>query len=161
MAQSLRSLSVNVLLFLKPHRKSSKDVTDPEPPSYQMESPTHSHRAPPPPQSQRRFRIGYLLNHIAALCMSGIMIAVMVLLLQKYEDKPAPGWKTVTMNSALSWLAVFGKLPLMMVVAECIGQMKWILFGREKRKLSDLDLIDGASRDPLGALNWMFRFRGG
>lgn len=89
------------------------------------------------------------------------MITVMILLLQKYENKPAPDWKTITMNSALSWLAVFWKLPLMMVVAECIGQMKWILFGREKRKLSDLDLIDGASRDPLGALNWMLRLRGG
>ncbi|RPA97980.1 hypothetical protein L873DRAFT_1689383 [Choiromyces venosus 120613-1] len=126
-----------------------------------MESPTHSHRAPPPPQSGRRFRIRYLLNHVAALCLSGIMLAAMVLLLLKYESKPVPDWKSITMNSALSWLGVFWKFSLMMVVAECIGQMKWILFGTEKRKLSDLDLIDSASRDPLGALNWMLRFRGG
>jgi len=47
----------------------------------------------------------------------------MVLLLQKYENKPVPDWKVVTINSALSWLGVFGKLPLMVAVAECIGQM--------------------------------------
>ncbi|KAG0136704.1 hypothetical protein HOY82DRAFT_589387 [Tuber indicum] len=161
MVQPFRSLSVSIRLFLKPRQRSSKDVADPGPPSYQMESPTHSHRAPPPPQSRRRFRISYLLSHVAALCLSGIMMAGMVLLLQKYENKPVPDWKVVTINSALSWLGVFGKLPLMVAVAECIGQMKWVLFGKEKRKLSDLDLIDGASRDPLGALNWMLRFRGG
>ncbi|PWW71965.1 hypothetical protein C7212DRAFT_302900 [Tuber magnatum] len=161
MVQSFRPLNISVRLFLNSRRQSPKDAADPDPPSYQLETPAPSHHAPPPPQSQRRFRISYLLSHVAAVCLSGILIAAMVLLLQKYENKPAPDWKTVTINSALSWLAVFGKLPLMIAVAECIGQMKWILFGKEKRKLSDLDLIDGASRDPLGALNWMLRFRGG
>ncbi|CUS14680.1 unnamed protein product [Tuber aestivum] len=161
MVQPFRSLNISVRFFPNFRRQPSKDVADSDPPSYQMEDSPRSHRAPPPPQPRTRFRIRYLLNHVAALCLSGMMIVVMVLLLRRYENKPAPDWKTVTINSALSWLGVFGKLPLMMVVAECIGQMKWILFGKERRKLSDLDLIDGASRDPLGALNWLLRFRGG
>lgn len=79
-----------------------------------------------------------------------------------YDGKETPLWEqAITLNSVLSWLGVVGKLALTVLIAECIGQMKWVLFGSERRKLSDLDLIDGASRDALGALAWIVRFRGG
>lgn len=94
--------------------------------------------------------------------VSGLMLATIVLLLIAYDGKEAPSWKeAITLNSLLAWLGVIGKLTLMVPVAECIGQMKWVLFGAQRRKLSDLDLIDGASRDALGALGWIIRFRGG
>lgn len=90
------------------------------------------------------------------------MLATIVLLVRIYENKPAPTWhEAITFNSVLSWLSTIAKLTLMIPVAQCIGQMKWVLFGTEKRKLSDLDLIDGASRDALGAVGWIMRFRGG
>lgn len=96
------------------------------------------------------------------LLVSGLMLATIVLLLVAWDGKEAPLWETaITLNSLLSWLGVVGKLTLMVPVAECIGQLKWVLFGAERRKLSDMDLIDGASRDALGALGWIMRFRGG
>lgn len=161
--QSLRALTIRI--FYKGPQfpvKAPIDHADPLPPSYQLESPTHSHRAPPKSPSSKRFRWRYALAHMMALLGSGLMIAAMVLLLREYENKPAPQWKQhITLNTALSWLGVLGKLALMVPVAECIGQMKWVLFGKQRRKLSDLDLIDGVSRDVFGAVGWIMRFRGG
>lgn len=97
-----------------------------------------------------------------ALIISGLVLATMVLLLIAYDGEQKPLWEqAITLNSVLSWLGVIGKLSLTVLIAECIGQMKWVLFGSERRKLSDMDLIDGASRDAIGALAWIVRFRGG
>lgn len=97
-----------------------------------------------------------------ALIISGLVLATLVLLLLAYDGEQKPQWEqAITLNSVLSWLGVAAKFALTVLVAECIGQAKWILFGSERRKLSDMDLIDGASRDAFGALAWIIRFRGG
>lgn len=40
----------------------------------------------------------------------------------------------------------------MLSVAACIGQWKWVYFSSEIRRLSDIDVIEEASRGPLGSL---------
>lgn len=40
----------------------------------------------------------------------------------------------------------------MLSVAACIGQWKWVYFSSNSRSLSDIDIIEEASRGPLGSL---------
>lgn len=157
MASFLRSLTVR---FVFP----GPSPVPKNPPSYQMNDLPSS--SPPPPASHpnrpRRFPWRDLVHMTLALIISGLVLATLVMLLVAYDGEQKPQWEqAITLNSVLSWLGVVAKFALTVLVAECIGQAKWILFGSERRKLSDMDLIDGASRDASGALAWIIRFRGG
>ena len=44
------------------------------------------------------------------------------------------------------------KAALLLPVAECISQLKWIYFQEQARTLEHIDLFDRASRGPFGAL---------
>lgn len=165
MATFLKSLTVRFVFPSPSPLPKSRD--DPEnPPSYQMADLPSSSLPPsaprPRPSRQRRFPWRDLVHMTLALIISGLVLATIVMLLIAYDGEQKPMWEqAITLNSVLSWLGVVGKFCLTVLVAECIGQTKWILFGSERRKLSDMDLIDGASRDALGALAWILRFRGG
>ena len=49
---------------------------------------------------------------------------------------------------------------MLLTVAECLSQSKWILFRKKPRKLFDFYSIDAASRGPLGSLNWLHNLSG-
>ncbi|KAL4917815.1 hypothetical protein BDW62DRAFT_182872 [Aspergillus aurantiobrunneus] len=59
-------------------------------------------------------------------------------------------------NTVISALVTASKTSILLHVAECISQLKWLHFNRAHR-LSGLDLYDSASRGPLGALFFLFR----
>ena len=106
----------------------------------------------------------YVFVYMLSIMFSGAMIALIILTLNSNNGWPQPYWAedTISLHAFISWLAALGKLALLIPLAEAMGQMKWRLFaGKERRKLSDLDLMDSAGRDVFGALGWIFRFRGG
>lgn len=74
-----------------------------------------------------------------------------------FDGKSVFEWNGVTLNAIVSVLAVTMKALLIFSVAECIGQWKWILFTREKRRLLEFEMIDLASRGPLGAVSLVWR----
>lgn len=45
----------------------------------------------------------------------------------------------------------------MLSVASCISQWKWVYFSAKPRRLEHIDLIEEASRGPLGSLEMMVR----
>jgi hypothetical protein len=108
------------------------------------------------------FRARYLLTNSLALLLSGLTIVAIVALLLNQQDRVLPTWhENILLNSVVAWLAAISKLALLIPLAECIHQAKWALFSRQRRRLSDLDLADHASRDPVGAIRWLLTFRGG
>lgn len=57
-------------------------------------------------------------------------------------------------------IAVFitgAKSTAMLSVAACIGQSKWAYFSAKSRRLSDIDIIEGAARGPLGSFVMLTR----
>ncbi|KAL7271778.1 hypothetical protein RUND412_005441 [Rhizina undulata] len=111
---------------------------------------------------KRVFRWRHLLWNLFFMLLSAALIGTIAIVLRIYEDRPVLEETGITLNSVVSWLATLAKVAFTVPLAESIGQMKWVLFTRqEKRKLSDMDLVDGAGRDVFGALSWIFRFRGG
>ncbi|KAF2875202.1 hypothetical protein BDV95DRAFT_459597, partial [Massariosphaeria phaeospora] len=42
------------------------------------------------------------------------------------------------------------KTALLFLLAECLGQLKWMYFEKRPRTLNNLEIFDGASRGPWG-----------
>jgi hypothetical protein len=94
---------------------------------------------------------------IAALVGTMAITSVMVGLLANYDGRPVFTWYNITLNTRISTLSVAMKALILFPAAECIGQWKWILLYRSRRTLIDFELIDQASRGPLGCFNLVWR----
>jgi Protein of unknown function (DUF3176) len=88
-----------------------------------------------------------ILATIGTIAFIVSMIAVLV----AYNGKPIFNRHGVTLNAVVSVLSTASKATLLFVVAEAIGQWKWILFANQSRPLMDLERVDAASRGPLGS----------
>ncbi|KAF8543666.1 hypothetical protein BDD12DRAFT_801822 [Trichophaea hybrida] len=108
------------------------------------------------------YRWRYFLINFLTLLLSAASILAIFVLLRQHQDLALPLWRqNVTINTVISYLSALAKLTLVVPLAECIGQAKWRLFSQGRRKLSDLELADGAGRDAFGAIWWILRLRGG
>lgn len=76
-------------------------------------------------------------------------IAIFILL-GCYNNQPVFDWHGVTLNAMVSIMATISKALLAFTLNECLGQAKWIWLARQRQPLNDLNLIDQASRGPLG-----------
>ncbi|KAK2603172.1 hypothetical protein N8I77_009650 [Diaporthe amygdali] len=80
------------------------------------------------------------------------MIAVVVIL-RTMQDKPMDHWTFfVGLNAVIAVFITAAKSTAMLSVAACIGQWKWVYFTSKSRRLLDIDIIEEASRGPLGSL---------
>ncbi|GME40134.1 hypothetical protein OIDMADRAFT_52960 [Neofusicoccum parvum] len=92
-------------------------------------------------------------------------IAAMVLVtitLHLVQDKPLHDWTFFFQpNTVLSALVTAAKSAMLFSIAECLGQLKWIYYWhcKEKRRLQTLEVFDGASRGPWGAVKFYFGIR--
>ena len=69
----------------------------------------------------------------------------------------------VTFNAIISILATAIKSSILLVLAAVLGQYRWLWLRRSIPKsctLCDLQLLDDASRGPLGALILLWNLRG-
>lgn len=78
------------------------------------------------------------------------LIVAIGILLGHFNNKPVFDWHGVTLNAIVSILTTILKALLAFTLDECLGQAKWIWFSRQQQPLNDLNLIDQASRGPLG-----------
>jgi len=112
------------------------------------------------PQFAKR-RFGWFLE-IAAVVMSAVMFAGMVILLIYWDGKPFDEWNSaVSLNSIISVMSIAARLCLAYGISSCLGQGKWDLFERRPGPLSMFSVIDGASRGLNGSLRliWRSKFR--
>lgn len=123
-------------------------------------------------QSSRRSRwsLTWWWEEIVSIIASiGFMVAV-VSILSIMQDKPIDHWtffvrklyylpialllssNQISLNATIAIFITGAKSTAMLSVAACIGQSKWAYFTTKKRKLADIDVIEGAARGPLGSL---------
>lgn len=72
------------------------------------------------------------------------------IVLAHYNNQPVFDWHGVTLNAIVSLMNTISKAMLAFTLDECLGQAKWIWLSRQRQPLNDLNLIDQASRGPLG-----------
>ncbi|KAF2194508.1 hypothetical protein K469DRAFT_546627, partial [Zopfia rhizophila CBS 207.26] len=86
-------------------------------------------------------------------CLVAIAITLLVI-----QGRPLSSWQfSVAPNALISSLATISKVSLLLSVAACISQLKWLYFKHGKHPSHHLQLLDDASRGPLGALELLMR----
>lgn len=113
----------------------------------------------PIPPRRRFWHVSWIWETLSLLLSISCITAVLILLLF-YDNKPIPTWRFLTLNTAISILAVVAKSALLVPVAEVISQQKWYWFwGDDARPLSDFQRHDAASRGPWGSFVLLLRPR--
>lgn len=109
-------------------------------------------------QSQSNFLgSGWNFEILNCLIAVGFLVAIIVVL-YNFDGKPVPDWPYgITLNALVSVLSTAMKAGMVCIATESLSQLKWSWFN-QGNKLSDLALLDAASRGPAGALIALFCF---
>ena len=96
------------------------------------------------------------IPELLTLSLSITSLAVIGVVVFVYDDHPAPTLpRGISLNAVVSDLATISKSALLFMVAACISQLKWPWYS-VRRNLNDLQLLDDASRGPLGSIKLLF-----
>ncbi|KAL2800378.1 hypothetical protein BJX66DRAFT_332517 [Aspergillus keveii] len=88
------------------------------------QGPAAHHRMIPRPRIVDTWFYKVLAMMFSLMCFTGIVASLMV-----YDNNPAPGFfYGLTLNGIISLLAAASKSSLIFVIAEFIGQLKWLWF---------------------------------
>jgi hypothetical protein len=99
-----------------------------------------------------RWFVEWWLLEIISWIFSAICMAIILSVLLHFNGRPMPAWKLgLTLNSFISILSGFAKASLLLPTAEALGQLKWNWFSKP-RPMMDFEVIDSASRGPLGSM---------
>lgn len=90
-------------------------------------------------------------RHILAISGSALSMSAIGILLARFNNRPIFDWNGVTLNAIIAVFSAMSKAMLAYTLSQCLGQAKWIWFSSRSRPLNDIDLIDNASRGPLGS----------
>ena len=92
-----------------------------------------------------------------ALSLSLASIMGICSLLHHYDGTPNRKWNHVTLNAAVSTITTFSRSMILLAMASCLGQFKWIWFQKQHRPLPDFEFISEASRGPAGSMRLLLR----
>ncbi|KAL4899348.1 hypothetical protein BDW74DRAFT_189438 [Aspergillus multicolor] len=95
---------------------------------------------------------------ILGCLLSVVFLAAIIGVLYYYDGRPMPEWPYgITLNALVSVFSTVMKASMAFILTESLAQLKWSWF-RDGNKLSDLALLDAASRGVIGAFVVLFRF---
>ncbi|KAK3899054.1 hypothetical protein C8A05DRAFT_46780 [Staphylotrichum tortipilum] len=83
----------------------------------------------------------------------GCMISIVAILFT-FQDRPQSEWRggSLSITGTLAIFSTSANMAAALAVGACISQYKWLHFRKAPHQLSDLDLLEEASRGPLGSL---------
>lgn len=91
---------------------------------------------------------------LGSVLLSLACLVAIIIVLYNLQGKSLSSWQfSIKPNTLISIFATVSKASLMLSVAACISQLKWLYFNHGNHRLYDLQLFDSASRGPLGALD--------
>lgn len=108
-------------------------------------------------QSTGFWGVGWLWELVSCVIAIGSLVGIIVVL-YVFDGKSTPDWPYgITLNALISVLETVMKAAMAFPITEALSQLKWSWFN-EGNKLSDLALLDAASRGAVGAVVVLFRF---
>ncbi|KAL4744356.1 hypothetical protein BDW72DRAFT_94738 [Aspergillus terricola var. indicus] len=108
-------------------------------------------------QTRKFWGASWTLEILGCLTSIVFLVAIIAVLLH-YDGRPMPQWPYgITLNALVSVLSTVMKATMAFILTESLAQLKWSWF-RDGNKLSDLALLDAASRGVMGAFVILFRF---
>ncbi|KAI9150506.1 hypothetical protein HJFPF1_10274 [Paramyrothecium foliicola] len=92
---------------------------------------------------------------VGVVCMAAVLIT-----LASIDGKALSAWSLpIQPNSMISVFMAVAKSALLVPVAECISQSKWVQFHTSKLPLNRFQWLDEASRGPWGSFQLLLRFK--
>ncbi|KAJ8130578.1 hypothetical protein O1611_g3049 [Lasiodiplodia mahajangana] len=119
-------------------------------------------QGPRPKQSRSHFTLGGWSWEFASAVVSIASAAAIVVVLSVENGRALSGWHfPIAPNSLVSIFSTIAKSTLLVSVASCLSQLKWIYFAQSSRPLHHFELFEEASRGPCGAavLSWAVHIR--
>jgi len=108
-------------------------------------------------QTQSFWGASWPLEILGCVTSFAFLVAIIVVLFY-YDGRPMPQWPYgITLNALVSVLCTVMKATMAFILAESLAQLKWSWF-RDGNKLSDLAVLDAASRGFIGAFVALFQF---
>ncbi|PYH81004.1 hypothetical protein BO82DRAFT_384006 [Aspergillus uvarum CBS 121591] len=102
----------------------------------------------------------WALEAVALVVSAGSIVAIAAIL-SHFDGRQQPDWPRVSLNSVISWLSTIASAGLMFALTNSLGQLKWVWFAHQKKRLSDLKPFDSASRGGLvGSLELLWLLKG-
>lgn len=104
---------------------------------------------------------------ILCVTIGTVLIVALYLVLRAYDGQIAPKFgsafgSSLTLNTIVAIIAAAAKVLLLLPVAECLGQLRWIWFANEDRPLTDFTTFDRAVRGSMWSgfeLLWTTKLR--
>lgn len=97
--------------------------------------------------------IAWLIALLAIAAIVGVLVA--------FDNKSVPDWPWgITLGALVSVLATVATVGLAEPLAAGLGQARWLWY-TEERRLADFELVDNASRGPVGSAWLVLRGKGG
>lgn len=112
------------------------------------------------PAEQLRFRFRDWQWEFGACAFSVGCLATIVGVLAAYQNKSLSHWTFVlgiSINTLIAILSTFSRTALMVPVASCISQLKWIHLVGGSRSLQEVQVFEDASRGPWGSLELIWK----
>jgi hypothetical protein len=92
---------------------------------------------------------------ICSSCFQPICFVAVVGVLISFDGKSLSTWDfvfNININTIIAVLSALSRTALLMPVASCISQLKWIHIIGASRRLYDIQMFDDASRGPWGSV---------
>lgn len=102
------------------------------------------------------------LWELISMTISLSCIVCIIAVLLAINGKSLAEWiLPISPNTVVSILNTVAKSSMLLVISSCIGQLKWVHFGRQAQPVIDMETFDQASRGPLGSLKllWCINWR--
>lgn len=123
-----------------------------------------------------RWIVEWWLMEIISWTFSALCMITIIGVLFAYDGNELPEWPLgLTLNGFISALSASAKAALLLPTAEALGQLKWSVsfsldlrrrkrlttirnwFSTESRSLIDFEVLDQASRGPMGSVLLLFK----
>ena len=113
-----------------------------------------------PPKRSGSFHWGDWRWEIASALFSFLCVVAIIIILKVYQERPLSNWHfvhNITLNTVVALLSTLSRTALIVPVASCLSQLKWIHLVRSPRPLREMQIFDDASRGPWGSLELVWR----
>lgn len=117
-------------------------------------------KAQGPTKKHSTLVLGDWIWEFAAAILSFTCLAAAVVVLSVYHGKPLSKWNFLfdaNPNTVIAILSTLSRTALLVPVASCISQLKWIHLATSTRSLRDVQTFEDASRGPWGGLELIWR----
>lgn len=113
-----------------------------------------------PPAEPNKFSLRDWQWEFFAAAISLACFTSIVGVLIAYRDKSLSSWNAafgITLNTLVATLSTLSKTALLVPVASCLSQLKWIHIVTASRTLNEVQVFDDASRGPWGSLTLIWK----